>query len=343
MKKNTDLHLRADEPVSAGIRRFCDTLLQDAIRHIEHPSRDREEDIHAVRTDIKQVRAILRLIQPVIGDRIFRRENRRLRKTAQLLAPMRDAAIGLQTIRRLAKKTEGAQKRSDLSTVETHFARRLESVRVASQEKVMCAAVRALEADRQHLHRLRFAADDWSAIEPGLEKVYRACRRRMRRAFAQGEDDSFHRWRIRVKNLYYELQFLLPVWPERLGPMVARLKKVQEQIGDDHDLTVLKAALQKAPHHFGGALTIKSVLRQLKKRSRKLRRTCRPVAEKLLQEKPRRFVLRFQRHLEIWWKGASASHPLHREGLAIVLVTHNTALAAGARLLEMRDGAVRER
>jgi CHAD domain-containing protein len=122
----------------------------------------------------------------------------------------------------------------------------------------------------------------------------------MKRAFARGEDDSFHRWRIRVKNLYYELQFLLPVWPKRLRPMTAQLKKVQEQIGDDHDLTVLKEVLQKAPRRFGGVAAIEPVLRRLQKSSRKLRRAGQPLAAEIFAEKPRHFSRQLDRHWAKW-------------------------------------------
>ena len=42
-------------------------------------------------------------------------------------------------------------------------------------------------------------------------------------ALRHGDDEAFHKWRIRVKNLYYELQTLHHVWPERLDKMVAGL------------------------------------------------------------------------------------------------------------------------
>src|ERR1700733_5543943 len=95
--RTSSLSIGASEPACAGVVRVLDALFQHAISRLAHSSRDRAEDIHTARTTIKRIRAILRLIRPAIGAATFRKENQRLQETARLLAPMRDAAIGLQT------------------------------------------------------------------------------------------------------------------------------------------------------------------------------------------------------------------------------------------------------
>jgi CHAD domain-containing protein len=52
----------------------------------------------------------------------------------------------------------------------------------------------------------------------------------MRDAIALGEDSAFHRWRIRAKNLYYELEFLESVWPKRLHRLVSRLSNCRMRL-----------------------------------------------------------------------------------------------------------------
>jgi len=290
IERDSTISLRAGEPGGAEVIRVSDALLQYAIRRIEHPSRDREEDIHAVRTAIKRVRAILRLIRPAIGDTAFRQENRRLQKTARLLGSMRDAAIGLQTLRGLAMTAGQGKNRIDVCIVHDLFAKHAAMPQMVVEAKTLRATLQALQAHRRRLRKLRIVAVDWEAIEKGIGKVCRACRRRMKRAQAGGDDDSFHRWRIRLKNLYYELQFLMPLLRKRMRSQVARLRKVQELIGDDHDIAVLKAVLQSTPERFGGGPAVKRVVRRLEERSRRLRRASQPLAKKILKEQPRRFL-----------------------------------------------------
>ena len=318
MGKDSNFSLRPGEPTGAGVGRVLDELFRNAISRLEPSSRDREEDIHAVRTTIKRVRAILRLVQPTIGKATFRKQNQRLQETARLLAPMRDAAIGLHTLQGFASAAGRKQKRNDVCIVHDHFAKRIPLPHLGTQEAVMRATVRALEAHRRQLRKLRIISADWHEMGMGLEKVYDACRRRMKRALSVGDDDSFHRWRIRLKNLYYELQFLEPIFSRRLRSMTARLKRLEAMIGDDHDIAVLKASLQKTPEHFGGGPVVKRVLRQLKERSDKLRRTMRPLAETVLDEKPGRFARQIDRRMIKWQKAAgpgTTAEPPGREAV----------------------------
>lgn len=312
MANNSNHRLQLGESVCTGALRVVDALLQDATGFLECPGGNRAEDIHAVRTAIKKARAILRLIRPAIGETTFRWENSELGKTARLLSPMRDAAVGVQTLRHLGRRTRRPRKIRDLSIVQAEFARQ-HAASVPIQKRSMLATLRALKASRQRIQKLRLAVQASPAKDLGLKNVYRASRRRMHEAFASGDDGSFHRWRIRLKNLYYGLQFLTPIWPSRLRPMVARIKKVQQIVGDDHDLAVLKSCLQAAPERFGGRKAVKGVLRQLKRRSKNLREICQPLGDEVLQEKPSCFARRLELRLESFSAGGLPSRgAVHR-------------------------------
>ena len=96
--KSPKLSLRAGEPVRAGLLRVGDGLIRHALGCIERPTCDPGEDVHAVRTTLKRLRALLRLVRPAIGRMAFERENARLRKAAQRLASSRDAQVARQTL-----------------------------------------------------------------------------------------------------------------------------------------------------------------------------------------------------------------------------------------------------
>jgi hypothetical protein len=49
------------------------------------------------------------------------------------------------------------------------------------------------------------------------------------------------------------------------------------------------------PERFSSEAAVRRVRRHLQKRSQKLRRACRPLAEKIFREKPGRFMHRFDR------------------------------------------------
>ena len=161
-----------------------------------------------------------------------------------------------------------------------------------------------LKETRRSLRAIRFSEREWRVIEPGLRSVYRECRKRMRKAFKQGDDKAFHKWRIRVKNLFYDLQILQPVWPGHLKKMLARLGQLQDEIGVDHDLIVLKRSLRKAPDAFGGTEVIEPVIDPLDEQSRKIRRELEPLGKSVFNQTSRRFVRELGQHWVEWRKPA---------------------------------------
>ena len=283
---------------SAGssLKRALVSLIDRALHRIESPSGDCTEDVHFVRTTIKRLRAMLRLIQPAIRAAAFERENVSLKNAARRLAGLRDAAVGQKMLERLAKAARGKREPGACKVVLDRY-RLLGPVQsVAQQKSTMRSVARRLRRSRQDIQRLQIVQDEWRTIGPGLAQVYRSGRKRMRNALTSGEDAAFHRWRVRVKNLYFQMQWLTPLWPKRLRRMMARLTKLQKALGADHDVTVLKAVLEKSPNDFGGPTAVKCILARLKKRSGKFRRASRPLGEKIFAQKPDRFIQRFKQH-----------------------------------------------
>ena len=80
--KQPDLTFQPGQPVDAEVRRIASALIGTARKRVAQPASDRGEDVHAVRTTIKRLRALLRLVRPVIGETRFTSEDARLRKAA---------------------------------------------------------------------------------------------------------------------------------------------------------------------------------------------------------------------------------------------------------------------
>ena len=118
---NPTLNFRRRETVRAGLVRIADSLIGEAVERIQQPFRNREEDLHQVRVSIKYLRAILRLVQPTLGNAFFKRENARLGSAAKRLAPLRDIAVARSTIRKALKKLAGRKDRDAFRTALRRF------------------------------------------------------------------------------------------------------------------------------------------------------------------------------------------------------------------------------
>jgi CHAD domain-containing protein len=294
--KKPDVCLRTDEPLGAGVLRVAEDLIDSITDPGEQSKQEADEYVHYVRTTIKRLRALLRLIRPVVGETFFNRENARLRKAGRRLAVARDAEVARETLKILS--ISGEPEKKAVGAVLADLESRAESG--ADISEALGEVRKDLVQTKRNLQRLEVANGEWEVVGRGLHEVYRQGRKRMNRALRDGGDEAFHKWRIRVKNFFYELQLLEPVWPKRVDRMTSRLSKLQEKIGLDHDIVVLKALLRRTPERFGGTEAVERVIHCLDGESRKLRHAVEPLGEKIFTKKPRQLVRKLGRHWSNW-------------------------------------------
>jgi len=291
--KTTGLTFRRDESTRAGVLRITDGLIRAALHRARHHSSDPEDVVHFLRTTTKRLRALLQLIRPVIAKTAFEREDARLKRIAIRLAPFRDRTVVLETLRAFVPRLVNPCKSSAANSTGTAHAD-------GRREHAMRAAAGGLEQSRRGFHRLRIGGEGWEAVGPGLANVYTQARKRMKAASADPSDRAFHRWRIRVKQLYYQLQWLEPVWPKQFARMLKRLHKLGENLGADHDLAVLREVFGEIRGGFDGADAIGHVKKYAAKKSRRLRRASELLGAKALGKTLRRFRRSCQRRWRVW-------------------------------------------
>jgi CHAD domain-containing protein len=291
-----------NESVDARLRRIVDELIKSAIACIEEPSREREEDLHQVRLAIKRLRAILRLLQPLVSKTFFKRENARLRSAARRLARLRDLAVARRTLEQVTDKLAS---HSQDAAVQEVFESFLAQTPASShydedRETALRHAARALAQTHRAFHALSLPDRGWKTIEPGLKKLYRQNRTWMKCASSSDKDEDFHEWRKRVKYYFYLLKMLTPMWPSRLGKTVKHLDCLQDKLGKDHDLAVLKSFLVKHLSNPGYRTPVGQVIQYLKKRSAKFRKQSRALGKILFDDKPNQWMKALRKRWEDW-------------------------------------------
>jgi CHAD domain len=134
-----------------------------------------EEDLHQVRLAIKRLRAILRLLRPLVSETFFKRENARLRTAARRLARLRDFAVARRTLEQVTDKLASHLQDAAVQEVFASFlAQTPESSHYdEDRETALRLAGRALAQTRHAFHALPLPDRGWKTIEPGLKKLYR--------------------------------------------------------------------------------------------------------------------------------------------------------------------------
>ena len=295
-------HFRGQESVRDAMVRSSVELIRRAASRIEAGGRSRAEDLHQVRVTIKRLRASLRMVRPVIANAFFRQENNRLKKAADRLSLFRDKMVSRQTLERLVEALPGKRDRRTLGLVLSRLiAAAPEFGHFREQrEAAMNEVARDLQEAANNFQNMLVAAEEWEAIGPGLQTVYRRARNLMSRALKRNTDEAYHLWRKQVKYLYYQLQMLQPIWPKRLGAMVKQLKKLEEKLGKDHDLSVLGNMLAKRPEQYGGGPTVKRVTACLDRQRHSLRQESEVLGRKLFTERPGKLVARLSKRWTAW-------------------------------------------
>ncbi len=200
---------------------------------------DPVEAVHEARKSLKKTRALLRLVRPGLGGRVYRRENGALRDAGRLISGARDADVLVETVERLAERYVGRIPAADFDGLRDHLRAASIASQAGSAGGGRIDAVDMLDAVVRRI-------DDWplerchrKTLAAGMERAYERGREAFAAADADPTIERLHDWRKRVKDLWYHQRLVSPAWPEVLDAQAEEAHSLSEILGDDHDLAVL--------------------------------------------------------------------------------------------------------
>lgn len=232
--------LRGEESAADGLRRVARGRAAAALERLRGASPDGEgfaEAVHGARKDMKKLRAVVRLLREPLGEDLYAAENARYRDAARKLSASRDAQATVETLADLAAGDRGLSP----ATVDAwRGALEGERGRAASSDAAGVArAIELIEPAPWRIAAWSLGSGSWELIDAGLERAYRRGRQAMRAAREDGAAASFHEWRKRAKDLWYQQRLLVAAWPAVLGRTVDQAHALADLLGGHHDLTVL--------------------------------------------------------------------------------------------------------
>jgi CHAD domain-containing protein len=285
--------LSPGRPISKQLPRLARKGLRRAVEGIDR-KRAADAAVHDARKSVKKVRAILRLLERPLG-RHYAADNDRLRKAARQLSNLRDADAMLQTFAALCATYAAIL----TSSIQSAVNRGLRSRRRALWRRAGTFVRRALRdlrrARRTVPERIETCARA-SAARTGYVRGYRRARAAMAPITMASDAAEFHRWRRRVKDHWYHVRLFAP----RHRSLTARaqsLRRLETDLGDDHDLAVLRDVLLGEPEKFGRAKITAIVLGCIEKRQHTLRRLAISRGRRLFASSARRFRASAAGHL----------------------------------------------
>ncbi len=293
------LEFKKKESVRNAVKRLGRRHVDKALHELAHC--ERLEAVHEVRKRIKALRALLRLVRPTMASSDYRRCADTLREAARHLGAARDAHVKVNALAALAhhfKQELAPRSFHQIRAVLTADCRQEQSS--LSEKGAPKTVGRILKRLAGGFTALRLRRAGWRALAPGIKRSYRAGRCGYQLAREAGTPEHFHEWRKRVKDLYYQLELLCPIWPEQMTAAENELKQLGECLGDDHDLflltepRIIKRFRKQAPEE---TQALKALAEE---RQKELRAQALAAGARFYQEKPSAFCNRLGQYWKRW-------------------------------------------
>jgi CHAD domain-containing protein len=285
--------LKSGETVSNDVRRIVLRQLDLAASElVSVGDPESDEAVHDARRRVKKIRAIIRLIRPVLDKP--HRSDPNLRRVSKMLAPVADGKGVIDTLNELLHRYRKELPRKTAAAIRSDLIAREKQIdRKAAEDGVLQEAKRTLRHERTRVKRWKLSADGFRAIAPGLKDSVRRARDGMVTAWLHPSAANHHTWRRSVKDHWFHVRLLQERCDNRLQPYQHHLEALDGILGEYHNLVLLHEVLVS-----DSTLSRREVarcLRIVERYQRALRRNAQVLGMRIYDEKPRRFVRRVKR------------------------------------------------
>jgi len=278
--------LKLREPLPKGLKRIFREQIQSALKLCRHPAKEHGVTVHEVRKHLKKLRAALRLTKVEVGKSRWASEDRCLRETGRLVSDLRDAHVRLQTL---------IQVRDD---AKQQFPR-IEELLSMERESFSAAfsgwqkqAIPKLERAGERLSKWPLAGITWKQICGVVAKTYRRGQNRLAKALKKHDPESFHVWRMSVKELWYQLRILRPLNRLVLEEIASDAKTLGELLGRAHDFAFLLARLDRERGDQALYEELVQLQKLIRKRGKRLHRDALELGRRFYAEPAKAFAKR---------------------------------------------------
>jgi CHAD domain-containing protein len=293
--------LKAQESVRKGVRRLLRQQIDKALDGLNQAPAPNDEVIHDARKCFKKVRALLRLVRDELGEKVYQRENYCFRDAGRPLTEVRDAKVLIETLDKLCKHYAAELTSGAFDPVRQRLQAHQQSdrERVLEREKALDNVRLAVGEARARLEDWPLRQKGWAALEPGLRRCYQQGHKAQAAAVAEPIVETLHEWRKQAKYLYHQLQVLAPLWPAVLGEVSEQVHRLTQLLGDDHDLSVLRATVTAAPEAFGGSI-LQGLFALMDRRHEELQCAAFPLGLRVYCDRPAAFTRRMHGYWKAW-------------------------------------------
>lgn len=286
--------VRPDVAVGEALAAVARDILSEARAVLDNTEKSDALAVHEYRKAMKRWRALLRLLEPFLGD-----EARRLRVEARDLARelsgARDAQSAIEALNDLAE-SNGTMSARTVASIRA----RLDTIRLSAEAATLNPQVRArlaaaLDAAGQTIGTFRLEKLSFAELARELAKTYQRLREDSPKNWRAAEPDVLHDLRRWVVAHRYQMELIEPLWPKFGKLWVAEAQRLRDRLGAFQDLSVLQGFTVP---HAPLAPWRSRLVPLIQARQATHAKAAQRIADRLLAERPKAF----RRRLETLWK-----------------------------------------
>jgi len=287
------------ESTTRALRRLCADRVDTALGQIHEG--DTLDAVHAVRKEIKRLRALLRLMQPGLRRGDFRAAMCRLKEAARQFGPARDAHVTVQALDLVLDHFKGQLGPRPFADFRPALRQACRDEEKRLHREHLCRRVsRLLRQVKKRIEGASLRQEGWPVLGAGLKRTYRNGRKAWKLALADLSPKNLHEWRKQAKELGYQLRLLCPIWPEQLEAAQRELTALGQYLGDDHDLFMLTAAVRDGCSAKTSPVELEMLCGLIIQRQDELRRQALALGARFYAEKPSIFCQRLGDYWHVW-------------------------------------------
>jgi hypothetical protein len=237
---------------------------------------------HKARVRCKKIRAALRLAEPLLGGKAYRRENRWWRDAARELSELRDMTARIEAVEALEPFLTARIGTAMMRRLNERF----EKERRAMDAGAAIAAFRARMAERGAEFAPPLPLGEREEMAKALAQTYREARRSMKAALKDEDPLLIHEWRKQTKYHALQTRLMRMTFPEMLQDRTGAARELAELLGSVQDIEVVLESGKDwdgAPEGFEEGL---------KDKRKALIEDAERAGEKLFADKPKAWATR---------------------------------------------------
>ena len=286
--------VRPDVAVGEALAAVARDILSEARAVIDDTEKSDALAVHEYRKAMKRWRALLRLLEPFLGDEA-RRLRFEARDLARELAGARDAQSAIEALKDLAESS-GTMSARTIASIRA----RLDTIRLSAEAATLNPQVRArlaaaLDAAGQTIGTFRLEKLSFADLARELAKTYQRLREDSPKNWRAAKPDVLHDLRRWVVAHRYQMELIEPLWPKFGKLWVGEAQRLRDRLGAFQDLSVL---LGFTVPHAPLAPWRSRLTPLIHARQATHAKAAQRIADRLLAERPKAF----RRRLEALWK-----------------------------------------